>query len=181
MGDEEVFVDEEVAGGGDAGGGKTGFVPAAILKILKWVALGLAAIIFIVTVVVITVGIITKGPKAEAYPSPSESYQQVQPILQWYDIGEIRTRTSDENPATVIVSIKLGYDMANKNAQNEINQRREQIVDQTRFFFSRKLESELNANNEPLLKNELKEMINKMMDKSYVKDVVFISFNVMDF
>lgn len=114
MGDEEVFVDEEIGGGDAGGGGKPGFVPAAILKILKWVALGLAAIIFIVTVVFITVSVMTKGPKAEAYPSPSEAYQQVQPILQWYDVGEIRTRTSDENPATVIVSIKLGYDMDNK-------------------------------------------------------------------
>jgi flagellar protein FliL len=181
MGDEEVFVDEEIAGGGDAGGGKTGFVPAAILKILKWVALGLAAVIFIVTVVVLTVTFIVKGPTAEVYPSAAESYQLVQPILQWYDIGEIRTRTSDENPVTVIVSVKIGYDPNNKSAQNDINQRREQIIDRTRFFFSQKREAQLNANYETQLKNELKEMVNGIVGRPYVRDVVFLSFSVMEF
>lgn len=180
MGDEEVFVDEEVAGG-DSGGGKTGFVPAAILKILKWLALGLAAVIFIVTVVVITVSIMTGGQTKTVQPSESRAYDTAPPILQWYDIGEIRTRTSDENPATVIVKIKLGYEQENKSAQNEINQRREQIVDATRYFFSRKVQAELNASHEPALKNELKTMVNQMMDKKYVKEVVFLSFNVMDF
>ncbi len=181
MGDEEVFVDEEVAGGGDAGGGKTGFVPAAILKILKWVALGLAAVLFIVTVVVVTVRIMTGGQQRQAMPSASEQYDEAPPIRQWYDIGEIRTRTSDENPSTVIVSIKLGYERENNAAQNEINQRREQIVDRTRYFFSEKMQVELTASNEAKLKNELKQMINQLMGKNYVKEVVFLSFNVMDF
>ena len=181
MADEEIFVDEEIAGGGDAGGGKTGFLPAAILKILKWVALGLAAVIFIVTIVVLTVSFIVRGPAAESYPSAAEEYRLVQPILSWYDIGEIRTRTSDETPVTVIVSAKIGYDPNNKSAQNDINQRREQIIDRTRFFFSQKREAELNARFEAQLKNELKEMINGIVGRPYVRDIAFLSFNVMEF
>jgi hypothetical protein len=86
MSDEEVFAEEEIAGGdGQELGGKTGLIPAVVLRLLKWVALGLGAVIFIVTIVVVTVGFLNKGPQNVVYPSDSPEYSEVPDILQWYD------------------------------------------------------------------------------------------------
>ena len=87
MSDEEVFAEEEIArGDGQELGGKTGFIPAVVLRLLKWVALGLGAVIFIVTIVVFTVHFLNKGPQNVVYPSDSLEYSEVPDILQWYDL-----------------------------------------------------------------------------------------------
>ena len=50
MADDESFLDEDVTGGQDVEvSQKTGFIPALAFKILKWAAIAIAAIIFIVT------------------------------------------------------------------------------------------------------------------------------------
>ncbi|HDQ14863.1 MAG TPA: flagellar basal body-associated protein FliL [Sediminispirochaeta sp.] len=183
MGDEEVFDAGDVAGGGaeEESGGKRKLIPAAVLKILRWVALGLAAIIFIVTVVVITVSIMTRGPQAGAYPAPSQEYSGELEILWWYDIPEIRTRTSDENPYTVIIDPKLGYEQENKKIQTELIARKEQIIDMMRRYFSGKTASELSPQYEPEIKAELKQMINRAMTGKGIEDIVFLQFNVIEF
>ncbi|HKK64387.1 MAG TPA: flagellar basal body-associated FliL family protein [Clostridia bacterium] len=183
MGDEEVFSEEEVAGGAaeEEAGGSRRLIPAFVLKILKWVALGLAAIIFIVTVVVITVSLMNQGPQSAAYPSASEEYQGSVEILSWYDIPEIRTRTSDENPYTVIVDPKLGYESESKKIQSELIARREQIIDMMRRYFSRRTASELTPQYEDEIKAELEEQINRIMDSKGIEDIVFLQFNVIEF
>ena len=183
MGDEEVFSEEEVAGGAaeEEAGGSRRLIPAFVLKILKWVALGLAAIIFIVTVVVITVSLMNQGPQSAAYPSASEEYQGSVEILSWYDIPEIRTRTSDENPYTVIVDPKLGYESESKKIQTELIARREQIIDMMRRYFSRRTASELTPQYEDEIKAELEEQINRIMDSKGIEDIVFLQFNVIEF
>ncbi|MCF7913658.1 MAG: flagellar basal body-associated FliL family protein [Spirochaetaceae bacterium] len=183
MGDEEVFSEEEVAGGAaeEEAGGSRRLIPAFVLKILKWVALGLAAIIFIVTVVVITVSLMNQGPQSAAYPSASEEYQGSVEILSWYDIPEIRTRTSDENPYTVIVDPKLGYESESKKIQTELIARREQIIDMMRRYFSRRTASELAPQYEDEIKAELEEQINRIMNSKGIEDIVFLQFNVIEF
>ena len=144
MSDEEVFAEDEIAGGdGQELGGKTGFIPAVVLRLLKWVALGLAAVIFIVTIVVITVGFLNKGPQNVVYPSDSVEYNEVPDILQWYDLKEIRVRTADDEPITVVIHPKLGYEMENTAVQTDLIARNEIIVDRIRGFFASKLGSEL--------------------------------------
>ncbi|MGC9312309.1 MAG: flagellar basal body-associated FliL family protein [Sediminispirochaetaceae bacterium] len=183
MGDEEVFEAEDVAGGPaeEESGGKRSFIPAAVLKILRWVALGLAAIIFIVTVVVITVSIMNRGPQAGTYPAPSPEYAGEVEILSWYDVPEIRTRTSDDNPYTVIVDPKLGYEKENKKIQTELIARREQIIDMMRRYFSEKTFSELTPQYEPQIKDELEQRINQIMTGKGIEDIVFLQFNVIEF
>ena len=183
MADDEVFsgegIDETPEQEAEQRGG---FIPAVVLKILKYVALGLAAIIFIVTVVVITVNILDRGPQAEAYPSASPQYTNRTPIYSWYDIQEIRGRTDDETPYTVIVDAKLGYEKDNKKVQTELIARREQIIDIMRHFFSSYKAAELVPENETELKSKLKAKINSIMTvKDAVKDVVFLQFNVIEF
>jgi flagellar FliL protein len=181
MGDEEYLNEEEVAGGGEEGGERRGIIPAMLLKILKWVAIGIAGIIFIVTVVVITVNIMDRGPQAEAYPSASEEYRGSQPILQWYDIPEIRGRTADDTPYTVIVDPKLGYELENNKIQSELIARREQIIDIMRQYFSKRKANELTPQHEQEIKEELTERINGIMSSKGIEQIVFLQFNVIEF
>jgi flagellar FliL protein len=181
MGDEEYLSEEEVAGGQEEGGERRGILPAMLLKILKWVAIGIAGIIFIVTVVVITVNFMDRGPQAEAYPSESEAYKTSQPILQWYDIPEIRGRTADDTPHTVIVDPKLGYEKENKKIQSELIARKEQIIDIMRQYFSKRKAGELAPEYEPEIKEELKERINGIMSSKGIEQIVFLQFNVIEF
>ncbi len=183
MADDEVFAGEGIDESPDQENEKQGgFIPAVLLKILKYVALGLAAIIFIVTVVVITVQFLDRGPKAGAYPAPSPEYSEKIPILSWYDIQEIRSRTADENPHTVIINAKLGYEKENKKIQSELIARKEQIIDIMRRFFSRHKASELDPANEDQIKMKLKTQINQIMSMDEaVKQIAFLQFNVIEF
>ncbi len=183
MADDEVFsgegLDETPEQEAERSGG---FIPAVILKILKYVALGLAAIIFIVTTVVITVKVLDKGPQAEAYPSASPEYTEKVPIYSWYDIPEIRGRTADENPHTVIVDAKLGYEKDSKKIQTELIARSEQIIDIIRHYFAGYKAGDLSPNNEDRIKVELKEKINAIMSSDdSVEEIVFLQFSVIEF
>ena len=182
MSDEEVFAEEEIAGGeGQELGGKTGFIPAVVLRLLKWVALGLGAVIFIVTIVVVTVSILNKGPQNVVYPSDSLEYSELPDILQWYDLKEIRVRTADEHPITVVLHPKLGYEMENTGVQTDLIARNEIIVDRIRSFFANKKASELTADKEKQIKNELKQAINRLVKDSSVQEIIFLDFNIIEF
>jgi len=138
MGDEESFMESESDAGQDIEvGRKVGFLPAAAIKILKWAALGIAAVIFIVTVVVITVKIMNPSQTAGAYPAASQAYQGTVPILSYFSIPEIRGRTADVNPTTFIAQVSLGYDLNDKAVQSELVARAPQLQDIVRSFFCR--------------------------------------------
>ena len=188
MGDDQAFDegiagDDEIAVGGETGGGeRTGFLPAVVIKILKWAALAVAAIIFIVTVVVITMSIMNKGAATGGYPTLSEPYQGAPPVLAWYNnIGEIQGRTADENPTTVIVDVSLGYSEGDKALQAELISRTPRMRDLIRQFFGTKTSKELRPVNEDVIKEELRTKINTILKHGQVQEVIFQNFNVVEF
>lgn len=184
MADEEQGFDEGIAGEQDlsVGSQKTGFLPGIVMKILKWAAIAIAAVIFIVTVVVITMNIMGRGSETQTrVVSTSEDYNKPQPIMDYYRaIEEIRGRTADENPATVMVKVDLGYEQGNKTIQSELVQRTPQLRDLIRHFFSSKTVDDLRPENEEQLKMELKEKINDIL-KEDITMVLFQDFNVVAF
>lgn len=182
MADEEGFLEEDVAAGQDLEvGQKIGFLPAIAIKILKWAAVGIAAIIFIVTVVFITMRILNRGTQPQTLPTVSPSYESTPPILSTYPIEEIRTRTADDNPSTVIAKIILGYDENNKAIQTELTKRRTQIKDLTRSYFSSKTEKDLHPKNDEQLKVELLDRINRILVQGKVREIYFDEKNVVSF
>ncbi|MEW5813900.1 MAG: flagellar basal body-associated FliL family protein [Spirochaetota bacterium] len=183
MSDEEQSFDEGISGEPDvAVGGKVGFLPGIVIKLLKWAAIAVVAIIFIVTVVIITMSIMNKGSKSQSYAAVTPEYQGTAPILDYYtNIEEIRGRTADKNPVTVIVKVSLGYDQGNKAIQGELIQRTPKLKDMIRGFFSSKTAEELGPKNEEALKMALKELLNRVMTTGKIKDVIFSDFNVVEF
>ena len=182
MGDEDDFMGGEPVADQDLEvGRRIGFLPAVAIKILKWAALAIAAIIFVVTVVVITVSVMGRGTKAAGYPVNSPEYQGKQPVLSWYtNIPEIRGRTADTNPTTFIVKVDLGYKQNDKQVQTELVARTPLLTDMIRSFFSSKTASDLtNPNNENQLKEALRTEINNVMISGKVQSIAFETFNVV--
>lgn len=161
-------------------GGLGGLIPG----LLKWVIIGLAAIIVIVVVVVVTVKITGKNSASvTAIPSSEEYVSGQREIYDWYtSIGMIQTTTCDDIPATVRVDVALGYKKDDKATSTEITQRTVELKDFLRRYFSGKTASELrNTNNEDNLKNELKNGINdKILSSSRIRDVVFLQKDVIE-
>ncbi|MDR1893274.1 MAG: flagellar basal body-associated protein FliL [Spirochaetales bacterium] len=185
MGDDDIYDDGDAGGGGGAEvetGGKSSALKSLLPKILKWVAIILAAVIFIVTVVFFTMKILNRGTTGLTQANASDVLVAKTPAYDWYSIPEIRSRTADQPPATVIVEIRLGYESGSKAIQGELVRRENQLFDLVRQYFSRKTREELSPNNEAVVKQELQEQLNRLLTiGNAVQQIVFRQYNVYDF
>ena len=176
--DDDLGLDDGDSGSAPAkkGGGLGGLLPT----LLKWVAIGLGAIILIVTVVIITMKVVG-GNTSGAAPIPvAEEYSTKRELLDWYNsLGAIRTRTNEQNPATVIVDVVLGYKKDDKATSTEITQRTIELKDFLRRYFTQKTADELKPQNEENLKIEIRNAINdSILSSSKIKDVRFMQLDV---
>ena len=87
MADEMFDADDDVVGAEETQGGqrRVGFLSGVLIQILKWVGIILGAIIFIVTVVVVTVNFLGRGNASQTRVPESELYRESVPILEWYE------------------------------------------------------------------------------------------------
>ncbi len=180
MADDDLnFEDGESTGSASSqkGGKMGGLLPT----ILKWAAIAVGAIILIVTVVVITMSIInSNSPSTTAVPV-SQEYQPKRPEYEWYrSLPDVRAKTVDTVPASVIVNVVLGYKKDDKVASNEITARTVEIQDYLRKYFSSKKAAELRPQNEDMLKLEIKNDINDILTSSSIRDVRFLKFEVVE-
>ncbi len=183
MADDDIYDDGDVAGGQELEvGEKSSLVKTLIPKLLKWVAIVLAALIFIVTVVFFTMKILNRGTTGMTQPASSEVMIAKTPTYDWFSIEEIRTRTGDEPAATVIVQVKLGYETGSKEIQGELVKRENQIFDLIRQYLSKKTKDDLATSNEAAVKQEIREQINRLLTQgNAVQQIIFMEYNVYDF
>ena len=182
MSDEnEMFEGDESAVGGEAQPSKkVGFLPGIVIQILKWAALGLGAIVFIVTVVVLTMKFMGAGSQSVSQQQISADYMGKAPVYDWFpNITGIRGRTSDTPPSTVMVDISIGYEQGNKIVQSELVNRTPQIKDIVRQFFATRKAPDLSPGKENDLKIELAEKINSIMTDGKVRQVVFDNLTII--
>lgn len=169
--------------GGDVGTTETGGrkISGLIPQLLKWIAIVVAALIFIVTIVVITVNILGGSGKNMTTVPISEEYAGAREILQWYrePIGVIQTRTNDEIPASVVAEVALGYTAEDKTTPAELSARIVEIKDFLRSFLQSKTAMELK--NEEKIKIEIRNQINdNILSKSRIKDVRFTKYEIIE-
>ena len=186
MSDNELFdADEEVGGEEIASGGKKiGFIPGLAIQILKWTGIVLGAVIFVVTIVMVTLHLLGDGLTTQTrVPAESEAYADRRPVLDWYSgIGELRGQTADETRHTFIINPHIGYDVDNRAVQNELIQRNIQIREEILLYFSSRRANELlGIENRSRIKNDLVTRINNLMRSGRIRDVAFDSFQVVDF
>ena len=159
--------------------GAGSFLPS----LLKWIAIALGAIILIVVVVIITNVVMNKNnPSSDNITRISDEYVVQKEILDWYtSLGAIRTKTSDELPASVVVDIALGYKKDDKATSTEITQRTIELKDFLRRYFTEKTIVELRPQNEQKLKIELRNAISdEILSSSKIKDVSFQQLDVLE-
>lgn len=166
---------------GDAPAGKKSGVKGAFPQLLKMILIGFAAIIFIVTIVVVTTAVLNKGGSKQTSIPVSEEYTVKRESYDWYtSLDQIRTSTSDAVPASVTVTIALGYKKDDKMASSEITERRIEIIDFLRRFFSEQTIEELKPQNEELLRQQIRDQINDdILSNSRIRDVRFTGKDVV--
>jgi flagellar FliL protein len=166
----------------DSSSKKSSGLGALLPNILKFVAIGLGALIFIVTVAVITYNIMNKGGKSQTALPENSPYAAKQPEYSMFtSIGPVRTNTKDPTPHSVVVDIVIGYDMNDRNAQTELTSRLYQLRDFVRNFFRNKYAEELTADNEVRLKQEIIEALNtRLLFSSKARIVTFNQLDVME-
>lgn len=179
--DEEVAAEEQQS---TAGKKKIGFLPAIVIDILKWSAIVIGAIIFIVVTVIITVRIMGQGTQATAtrLPLESEYESDSQELLDWYsELGEIRGRTNDDVPRTFIVAPHIGYLPGDEGVLPELIQRSVQIKEMISMELAARSINELEGNeNRARIKRRLLEQINSMMIED-VRDIAFDRYEFIEF
>jgi flagellar FliL protein len=182
MSDQELLDDGEV--GGDegekkkSGGGRLGNL---LPTLLKFVGLGLGAVILIVTVSAITYGLLSKSGKQQTAIPITESYLGTKPQYQMFNLlGPMTVRTRD--PAyTVRVDMIIGYDENDNTSGAEFTARQVQIRDFLRQYFQSKSADQLRPENEAQVKREIREQINtQIMDKARIREIFFNAFDVME-
>lgn len=184
MSDDFLDADDEV--GGDAGASegskkRVGFLPAIVIQILKWAAIVIGLIIFVVTIVIVTLNIIGAGSPGQARTDITEDYAENLPIYEYYALDELRGVTADEVRNTYVVTLQIGYDEGDKVTNNEIIRRRIQIVDQVSLWFaSQRAAYLLDARNRAEIQQKLKALINQIMARD-VREVRFTNYQVLNF
>jgi len=162
------------------GGGLGNLLPT----ILKFAAIGIGALIFIVTVSVITYNIMNKGGKSQTVISdPSSPYVGKRPEYSYYDmIGSITTKTRDYPvSSSVTVEMIIGYDLNDTIASSELVSRRYELRDFVRRYFNGKTTAELAPEREEELKKEIREMLNtRFLDTARARLILFNRLDVTE-
>jgi flagellar FliL protein len=182
-GDNLDLEEEEGAEGSSApkkAAGAGGLLP----NLLKFVAIGLGALIFIVTVAVITFTVMSKGggQAQTAVADPTSPYVgRRQEYANYTLIGQISTRTKDPVMTNVTVEVILQYDLNNNAAATELTTKQYDLRDFVRQYFSGKAAADLTPENELRLKNEIREILNtRYLDTAKIRNVLFLKLDVME-
>ena len=182
MGDDDALdLGGDEVSGVESGAKKLSGLAGLLPNLLKFVAIGLGVLIFIVTVSVITYNILNKRGEAQTVLDPTSEYIGTRPQYSVFSlVGEISARTRDLNH-TVVVDMLIEYDLNNNAAQTELTGRVDQLRDFTRHYFTSKYYNELEPDNEDKLKQEIREILNtRYLDTARVRGILFKKLNVME-
>jgi len=160
---------------------KTSGLAALLPNLLKFVAIGLGALIFIITVSVITVNILNKGGQSQTTIPAASPFVGARPqYLVFTSIGLIRTSTNDPVPFSVVVDMVIHYDQNDAAASTEFTGRLYELRDFVRSFFRAKTADELKPENEPRLKQEIIEQLNtRVLSSARARVITFNQLDVM--
>lgn len=185
MADDMFEADDDVVGAEETQPSqkRVGFLPGVVIQILKWVGIILGAVIFIVTVVVVTVNFLGRGTANLTSVPESDDYRAEVPILTWFEsVGELRGSTNDTQRTTYIVEPFLGYDGENNALVNELILRKIQLVGIFNDYFGSLSAAELQGPaNQQRVEIDLLEEINRTLREGRVQDIVWGSYQFLPF
>jgi len=85
----------------------------------------------------------------------------------------------DSEPSSVVVKINLGFEKGDKDTPTMLTARIHQMRDKLRQYFSAKTADYLAPDNEGMLKEEIREELNNMLNKPAIKEVLFEKLDVI--
>ena len=177
--EEGAVVDDEM---GDVGAPpKAGVLPAIVVQILKWIAIIVGTIIFIVTVVIITLNIMGAGRPSQNRIPRSESYEGPPPVYSWYEeIPELRGVTNDQVSRTFVIEVRLGYEKDNTGTSVKIGDQTIPITDTLNIWFaSRSAEYLQGISNREEIRKRLLADLKKIVPE--IETVAFTKYQILDF
>jgi len=175
----------DLEGGADTPGietpKKASGLAALLPNLLKFVAIGIGALIFIVTVSVITYTILNKGGQSQTAIPTNSPFVGARPEYSWFStIGVVRTSTSDPVPYAVVVDMIIGYDMGDAASAAELTSRLPELQDFVRSYFRSKSADELKPGNEATLKQEILERLNtRVLNSARARSIQFKQLDVL--
>ncbi len=108
--------------------------------------------------------------------------EQENPINSYYkNIPMIQGMTRDEKPKVYNVKIDLGYEKGNKKIQTELNKRKDQLTDIVRSFLSTLTEEQFLINNQPELREIIKDEVNEILIEGEIVEVYLIELQVFEY
>ncbi|MCL2205196.1 MAG: flagellar basal body-associated FliL family protein [Treponema sp.] len=160
---------------------KTSGLVALLPNLLKFVAIGLGAVIFIITVSVITHNVLSRAGAAQTAIPVASPFVGQRPVFSAFEgIGPINTSTNDPVPFMVMVDMVLLYDLNDAAAFSELNGRLHELRDFVRLYFRSRRADELRPENEPRLRQEIIEHLNtRVLNSARVRGVTFNQLHVM--
>ena len=158
---------------------KKGALGALLPTILKFAAIGIGAVIFIVTVSYFTVRLTKDDGKSQTVTDPTSPYLGKRPLYSYYnDIGQITTKTRDAASVTVVVN--LGFDQNDTVTSGELLSRKLELRDFVRSYFTGKYANDLLPENETRLKQDIMEILNtRFLDTGKVRIILFDRLDVL--
>jgi len=184
--EEDLKLDETDAAaeeGGEEGAAKKkdAGLSALLPNLLKFAAIGVGALIFIVTVCVITYTILNKGGRSQTVVPTSTAWVGArQQYSMFTAIGIVRTTTQDADPYTVVVDMVIAYDLNDNAAATELTGRLYELRDFVRSYFRSKSYVELEPDNEARLKQEIVEPLNtRLLNTAKARNILFNQLDVM--
>lgn len=183
MGDEEIDLGQmDIQGDDITGEKKKKGLSEGITRAIIWVVGILVGLIVTVTVSVVTYKIMDRNSVSRNFPAVSEEYETKPEVYTYFSlISQIRTTTNDPSRSNVIVKVLLGYDSAEDNTVGaELTSKVAPLTDMIRNYFSKKTVGDLKPDQEQILKEELKSMVNGILSSGVIKDVVFEEFQIIE-
>ncbi|MDR0585001.1 MAG: flagellar basal body-associated FliL family protein [Treponema sp.] len=182
---EELDLDGGEAPEAGAPSPKKGGIGGILPTILKFAAIGLGALIFIVTVTVITFNIMNRGGKSQTSTTdPASPYVGKRPVYAYYtNIGSITVNTKDlTGPRySVTVVMNIGYDPEDQAASAELSSRQVELRDFVRTYFQGKYAADLTPEKDAQVRREIQTILNdRFLDTAKVRSIMFDKFDVME-
>lgn len=154
--------------------------PSVLPIILKWVAVVLAVMIFVVAVTLVTVSIVgKKGKGFTEYPTSPEYRENTEILTYFTSLNAIKTNISGPPVGTIVVKINLGYSQEDKDTPGELSGRSIELQDFLRSYFRGKTYDELDSNEEAI-KIELRNLINdNILTTGKIKRVMITQYDLV--
>ncbi|MCL1993182.1 MAG: flagellar basal body protein FliL [Spirochaetes bacterium] len=185
MADNDEMEGLESETGGESGTTKKkgGGLKAILPTLLKFVAIGLGALIFIVTITVVTFNIMNRGGAVQtAVFDPTSPYVGRRPEFAMFtQIGPITARTRDAMHISVTAEMVIAYDMGDMAALSELTNRQYELRDFVRRYFSNLYAMQLAPERETEIRREIREHLNtRILHTARVRDILFVRLDIME-